>query len=46
MQAHLQRVEVEPVRRGDHDLAIENAAVGQPGPQRVVQLRESTDRAA
>ena len=29
MQAQLQRVEVEPVRRRDHDLAVDDAAVGQ-----------------
>ena len=40
VQAHLEGIEIEPVRRGDHDLAVEYAAVGQPGPQRVVQLRE------
>ena len=38
MQAHLQGIEVEPVRCGDHDLAVEHAAVGQTGPKRVVQL--------
>ncbi len=40
MQAHLESVEVQAVRRGDHDLAIQNRAVRQPGPQRVVQLRK------
>ena len=38
MQSHLQRVEVEPARRGDHDLAVDHAAVGQTGEQGVVQL--------
>ena len=40
MQPHLQRIEVEPARRGDDDLAVEHAAVGQACEQRVVQLRK------
>ena len=40
MQAHLESVEVQAVRRGDHDLAIQNRAVRQPGPKCVVQLRK------
>ena len=40
MEPQLQRIEVEPVRRGDHDLAVHDAALGQPLEQRLVQLRE------
>jgi hypothetical protein len=38
MQSKLKGVEVEAARRRDDDLAIEHAAVRQPGDQRVVQL--------
>ncbi len=38
MQPQLQRVEIEAVRGGDHDLAVEHAAAGQPLEKRVVQL--------
>ena len=38
MQAQLQRVEVEPARRRDDDLAVEHAAVRQRVEQRRVQL--------
>ena len=40
MQPQLQRVEVEAVRRRDHDLAVDHAARRQPLEQRLVQLRE------
>jgi hypothetical protein len=40
VQAQLQRVEVEPVRRRDDDLAVDDTAVRQAGNQRVVQLGE------
>src|SRR5512142_2593412 len=40
MQPHLQRVKVEAVARGDHDLAIENAAVRETRGERVVQFGE------
>ncbi len=40
MQAQLQRVEIETVRRGDDDLAVDDAAVRQAQRQRVVQLGE------
>ena len=40
MDAQQERLEVErPVARDDH-LAVEDAAVGQGGPERVGQLRE------
>ncbi len=42
MQPHLQGVEIETPRRGDHDLAVHHAALGQPLQQRLVQLREIT----
>src|ERR1035438_1879864 len=35
-----QRIEVEPGRAGDDDLTVEDAAVGQVGPQRIHQLGE------
>ena len=38
MQPLLQRVEVETARRGDDDLSINDAAIGQSGQQRVVQF--------
>ena len=38
MQPQLQRVEVEPVRRGDHDLAVDHAAVRQPLEEDCVQV--------
>src|SRR5262245_52245454 len=38
MQALLQRVEVETPRRGDDDFAVHDAAIGQAGQQRLVQL--------
>jgi hypothetical protein len=40
MHALLQRVEVEPRRRGDHDLAIERAARRQPFGEHRVQVRK------
>ena len=40
MQPHLKRVEIEPVRRGDHDLPVDHAVLGQPLQQRVMQLGE------
>src|ERR1051325_4585738 len=40
MQAQLQQVKVEAVRRGDHDLAVDHAAVRQRADQPVVQLRK------
>src|SRR5690606_2241050 len=40
MQAQLQRVEVEAVRSGDHDLAVEHGAFGQSLEKQRVQLRE------
>src|SRR5688572_19625749 len=36
----LEGVEVEAVRGGDHDLAIQHAVLGQPVEQRLAQLRE------
>jgi hypothetical protein len=38
VQPQLQRLESEPAGRGNHDLAVDDAAVGQPLDQRVVQL--------
>src|SRR5665213_963916 len=35
-----QRIEVETGRAGDHDLTVDDATVGQVGPQRVHQLGE------
>jgi hypothetical protein len=40
MKAHLQGVEIEAVRRRDHDLAVEHAVFRQALEQRVVQLRK------
>ena len=40
MQPQLQRVEVEPFRRRDHDLAVDDAVGRKSGEQRVVQLGE------
>ena len=38
MEPHLERVEIEPSRRGDHDLAVEDRAGRQAGQEGVVQL--------
>ncbi len=38
MQAHLQRVEIEAAFRRDHDLAVDDAAVGQCSKKSVVEL--------
>ena len=38
MESHLERVEVEPTRRGDHDLAIHHRPPGQTGQKGGVQL--------
>ena len=46
MQPQLQRVEVEAVRRRDHDLAVDDAIRREPGQQRFVQLGKIRDRAA
>src|SRR5262249_53598555 len=40
MQAKLERVEIEPVRCRDHDLAVHHAPGRQPRKKSVVQLRE------
>ena len=40
MQAHLQRVEVEPVRAGDDDFAVDDAAGGEGGEQAGAELGE------
>jgi hypothetical protein len=40
VDALLQRVEVEPVRRHDHDLTVEHAALGQRVVQRPLELGE------
>ena len=40
VQALLQGVEVEPVRGGDHDLAVHHAVLGQAVQQRLAKLRE------
>ena len=40
MQAKLERVEVEPARRGDDDLAIDDGGVGQCLAEGVEDLRE------
>ena len=40
MKPHLQRVEIEPVRRRNHDLAVHDAVVGQRREKGVVQVRE------
>src|SRR5262245_63539984 len=38
VQPQLQRLEIEPAGRGDYDLAVDDAAIGQPLEQRGVQL--------
>jgi hypothetical protein len=38
MQSQLQRVEIEPLRRRDDDLAVDDATGGQQTKQRLVQL--------
>ncbi len=40
MKPKLKRLEIEPVRRGDHDLPVDHAAGRQIGTQRLVQLRK------
>ncbi len=40
MQPELKRVEIEAVGRGDDDLAVEHAVLGQARGERVVQFRE------
>src|SRR6202049_1033164 len=40
MDAQLEGVEVEAVVRSDHHLTIDDAALGQPGPERLDQLRK------
>src|SRR5690349_1068378 len=40
MQPHLQRIEVEPPRGGDDDLAVDDRAVGNARGERLVQLGE------
>ena len=40
MQPQLQRVEVQAAIRGDHDLAVDDAAGRQPFEQCLVQLRK------
>ena len=40
MQPELERVEIEPVRRGDHDLPVDHAVSRQSLQQRVVQVGE------
>jgi 5'-3' exonuclease len=40
MQTKLERIEVEPVRRRDDDLAVDDRTIGQPGDKRRVQLGE------
>ena len=40
VQAHLQRVEVEPARAHDHDLAVHHAALGQARPKEGLELGE------
>src|SRR5712691_2982739 len=40
MQPQLERVEIEPVRRGDDDFSVDHAVPGQSLQQRVVQIRE------
>ena len=42
MQTHLQRVEVEPARGGDDDLAVHHAAIREVGKQRLVQFGKVT----
>src|SRR5262245_32432303 len=42
MQSKLQTIEVEPLRRRDDDLAVDDAAGRQPGQQGVVQLGKVT----
>ena len=38
VESHLQGVEVEPARCGDHDLAVQHRAGREPGQQGVMQL--------
>ena len=38
MKPHLKGVEIETPGRGDHDLAVDHAAVGQAGEEHLVQL--------
>ncbi len=38
MQPHLQGIEIQPVSGGDHDLAVDDASVGQLREQDLVQL--------
>ena len=40
MQPELERVEIEPLRRGDHDLPVDHTVSRQSLQQRVVQLGE------
>ena len=40
MKPKLERVEIEPARRRDHDLAVDNAAVRQPFQKGRVKLRK------
>ncbi len=40
MQAHLEPIEIEPARRGDDDLAVDDTAVRQGVEHSVVQLRK------
>ncbi len=40
MKPHLERVEIEPVGRGDHDLAVHHTAVRQPGQKGLMELRK------
>ena len=42
MEPHLQRIEIEPMGRRDHDLSVDHTALGQLFEQRLVQLREVT----
>src|SRR5262245_37981087 len=42
MEAHLERVEVEPLLRRDDDLAIDDRALGQGGPERREKLGKVT----
>ena len=42
MQAKLKRIEVESLRRGDHDFTVDDAAVGQVLEKDVVELRKVT----
>lgn len=40
MEPHLERVEVEPVFGGNHDLAVDDAARWQPFDEGLMQFRE------